>query len=66
MELDIADDICLIYHKLEDMQVKSNKLAEEASNIRLQVSKEKTEVGDEDSWPTPTSTPPTTDNNQTA
>nr|CAH8857021.1 unnamed protein product [Trichobilharzia regenti] len=39
------DDICLISHKLEDIQVKSNKLAiEEASKIGLQVNIEKTEV----------------------
>ncbi|CAH8845511.1 unnamed protein product [Trichobilharzia szidati] len=43
-DLDFADDICLISHKLEDMQVKSNKLAEEASKIGLQVNIEKTEV----------------------
>ena len=38
------DDLCLISHKLEDMQVKSNKLAEEASKIGLEVNIEKTEV----------------------
>ncbi|CAH8843500.1 unnamed protein product [Trichobilharzia szidati] len=43
-DLDFADDICLISHKLEDMQAKSNKLAEEASKIGLQVNIEKTEV----------------------
>ena len=43
-DLDFADDICLISHKLEDMQLKNNKLAEEASKIGLQVNIEKTEV----------------------
>ena len=43
-DLNFANDICLISHKLEDMQVKSNKLAEEASKIGLQVNIEKTEV----------------------
>ena len=32
-DLDFADDLFLISHKLEDMQVKSNKLTEEASKI---------------------------------
>nr|CAH8838004.1 unnamed protein product [Trichobilharzia regenti] len=43
-DLDFADDICLISHKLEDMQVKSNKLAEEASKIGLHVNIDKTEM----------------------
>ena len=43
-DLNFADDICLISYKLEDMQLKSNKLAEEASKIGLQVNIEKTEV----------------------
>ena len=39
------DDICLlICHKLEDMRLKSDKLAEEASKVGLQVDIEKTEV----------------------
>ena len=44
-DLDFAnDDICLVSHKLEDMQAKSNKLAEEASKIGLQVNIDKTEM----------------------
>ena len=43
-DLDFADDICQISHKLKDMQLKNNKLAEEASKIGLQVNTEKTEV----------------------
>ena len=44
-DLDFAnDDICLVSHKLEDMQAKSNKLAQEASKIGLQVNIDKTEM----------------------
>ena len=43
-DLDFSDDICLISHKLEDMQLKSNELAEEASKIGLHVNIEKTEM----------------------
>ncbi|CAH8500871.1 unnamed protein product [Heterobilharzia americana] len=46
--LDFAsDDLCLMSHKLEDLQVKTDKLSEEAGQRRrdfLQVNIEKTEV----------------------
>ncbi|VDQ02604.1 unnamed protein product [Trichobilharzia regenti] len=43
-DLDFADDVCLISHKLGDMQMKSNKLSEESSKIGRQVNIEKTEL----------------------
>ncbi|CAH8517769.1 unnamed protein product [Heterobilharzia americana] len=52
-DLDFADDLCLMSHKLEDLQVKTNKLTGEARQRRqdfLQVNVEKT--GDEDTQPT--------------
>ncbi|VDQ13096.1 unnamed protein product [Trichobilharzia regenti] len=48
----------LISHKLEDMQVKSNKLAEEASTEDTPSGEHRENRGDEDSWPTPPPTPP--------
>ncbi|CAH8662821.1 unnamed protein product [Heterobilharzia americana] len=43
-DLDFADDLCLMSHKLEDLQAKTNKLIEEAAKTGLQVNIEKTEV----------------------
>ncbi|CAH8569796.1 unnamed protein product, partial [Heterobilharzia americana] len=44
-DLDFAnDDMCLMSHKIEDLQAKTNKLIEEAAKTGLQVNIEKTEV----------------------
>ncbi|CAH8452879.1 unnamed protein product [Heterobilharzia americana] len=43
-DLDFAGDLCLMSHKLEDLQTKTNKLAGEAAKTGLQVNIEKTEV----------------------
>ncbi|CAH8620161.1 unnamed protein product [Heterobilharzia americana] len=38
------DDLCLMSHKVEDLQAKTNQLAEEAAKTGLQVNVQKTEV----------------------
>ncbi|CAH8639305.1 unnamed protein product [Heterobilharzia americana] len=53
-DLDFANDLCLMSHKLEDLQAKTNKLAEEAAKTALQVNVGKT--GDEDTQATTTAT----------
>ncbi|CAH8614784.1 unnamed protein product [Heterobilharzia americana] len=42
--LEFTDDLCLTSYKLEDLQAKTNKLAEEAAKTGVQVNIEKTEV----------------------
>ncbi|CAH8834294.1 unnamed protein product [Trichobilharzia szidati] len=43
-DLDFADDLCLMSHKIEDLQAKTDKLVEEAAKTGLQVNIDKTEV----------------------
>ncbi|CAH8288256.1 unnamed protein product [Heterobilharzia americana] len=43
-DLDFADDLCLMSHKLEDLQAETYKLMEETAKMGLQVNIEKTEV----------------------
>ncbi|CAH8856362.1 unnamed protein product [Trichobilharzia szidati] len=43
-DLDFADDLCLMSHKIEDLQAKTDKLVEEAAKTGLQVNIDKAEV----------------------
>ncbi|CAH8827485.1 unnamed protein product [Trichobilharzia szidati] len=47
------DDLCLMSHKLEDLQLKTNKLVEEAdSKDRTSSDEQREDLDDEDSQPT--------------
>jgi hypothetical protein len=41
-DLEFADDICLISHKFEHMQVKTKKLSQVASRVGLKINNNKT------------------------
>jgi hypothetical protein len=41
-DLEFTDDICLISHKFEHMQEKTNKLSQVASRVGLKINKNKT------------------------
>ncbi|CAH8641547.1 unnamed protein product [Heterobilharzia americana] len=58
-DLDFTDDLCLMSHKLEDLQAKTYKLVEEAAKTGLPSSEHREDRGDEDTAPT---TPTTTTN----
>ncbi|VDQ06349.1 unnamed protein product [Trichobilharzia regenti] len=64
-DLDFTHDMCPIPHKLEDMQVKKNKLAieEEASKIGLPSGEHREKKSNEDSLPTAIETTTSTTNN---